>query len=64
MHGAIEKEKAGLLVRVRIRLFLTKNKGRYVNRPCMEYTSNFHGKSLLPNDTIKEEEDYYEKTSF
>lgn len=37
---------------------------RYVNLTCMEYTSNFYNKLLLPNDTIKEEEGYYEETSF
>jgi len=36
----------------------------YVNLTCMEYTSNFYNKSFLSNGTIKEEEGYYEETSF
>jgi len=46
MHGAIEKEKARFLVRARIRLFLTSNKRRYVDRLCIRYIRKT---SLLPH---------------
>ncbi|PFX49356.1 hypothetical protein, partial [Bacillus pseudomycoides] len=46
-----------------INMFATE-KWFYVNLTCMEYTSNFYDKSFLPNGTIKEEEGYYEETSF
>jgi len=52
----------GFLYRIIDRL--TADKWFYVNLTCMEYTSNFYDKPFLPNGTIKEEEGYYEETSF